>query len=129
MSEHDHEVSKQRHDVDMLDEYDFSQAKQGPVVSPAPGKTRITIRLDTDILQWFHDRVNAQGGGSYQALINQALRLYIMQTSMALPIDNIMQPHMLGSRILPQYGVRTETSDVLREIIRQIVREELARST
>lgn len=64
-------------DVDMRDEYDFSQAKRGPIVPTAPNKTRIAIRIDTDILNWFREQVNAQGGGSYQALMNQALRQYI----------------------------------------------------
>ena len=57
-------------DSDMREEYDFSQAKRGPVVPPAPNKTRITIRIDTDILNWFRENVNARGGGSYQTLIN-----------------------------------------------------------
>ncbi len=34
----------------MHEEYDFSQAKRGPIVPSAPNKTRITIRIDTDIL-------------------------------------------------------------------------------
>lgn len=56
---------------------DFGQAKRGPIVPAAPNKTRITIRIDSDILNWFRETVNARGGGSYQALINQALREYI----------------------------------------------------
>lgn len=43
----------------------------------APNKTRITIRIDTDILNWFREQINEQGGGSYQALMNQALREFI----------------------------------------------------
>jgi uncharacterized protein (DUF4415 family) len=62
---------------EMLEEYDFSQAKRGPVVPPSPNKTRITIRIDTDVLNWFREQVNARGGGSYQTFINQALREYI----------------------------------------------------
>ena len=62
---------------EMRKEYDFSQAKRGPIVPATPNKTRITIRIDTDILNWFRETVNARGGGSYQALINQALREYI----------------------------------------------------
>jgi uncharacterized protein (DUF4415 family) len=42
-----------------------------------PGKTRITIRLDADILQWFREKVNERGGGNYQTMINEALRAYI----------------------------------------------------
>ena len=33
-------------------EYDFSQGKRG-AVDIAAGKTRITIRLDEEILAWF----------------------------------------------------------------------------
>jgi hypothetical protein len=38
------------HDDDMLEEYDFSQAKRGLVI-PQPGKTRITIWVDTDVYE------------------------------------------------------------------------------
>ncbi len=58
----------------MKDEYDFSNAKRGPVVTAPPGKTRITIRIDEDVLAWFKDQVNLAGGGNYQTLMNQALR-------------------------------------------------------
>ncbi len=64
-------------DNEMLEEYDFSQAKRGPVVSTGLKKERITIRIDADILNWFRDYVNSRGGGSYQALMNQALREYV----------------------------------------------------
>ena len=46
----------------MQKEYDFGQAKRGPVVPPTPGKTRITIRIDDDILEWFRQQVDAAGG-------------------------------------------------------------------
>jgi len=58
-------------------EYDFDRADRGAVVKPSPGKTRITIRLDTDVLNWFRGQVHEAGGGSYQTLINEALREYI----------------------------------------------------
>lgn len=44
-----------------------------------PGKTRITIRLDNEVLDWFRDQVEARGGGSYQTMINNALREYIQR--------------------------------------------------
>jgi uncharacterized protein (DUF4415 family) len=59
--------------TDMLDEYDFCQTRRGLIVPAQPNKTRITIRIDTDILEWFREHVFANGGGSYQARINQAL--------------------------------------------------------
>ena len=58
----------------MKKEYDFSRGKRGPVVSVAKGKTRVTIRLDEDVVEWFREQVDAAGGGSYQSLMNQALR-------------------------------------------------------
>ena len=56
---------------------DFSKGKRGPVVPPDPNKTRITIRLDTDILDHFKGIVNEAGGGNYQTLINNVLRDHI----------------------------------------------------
>jgi uncharacterized protein (DUF4415 family) len=58
-------------------EYDFSKGKRGAVIAPDPGKTRITIRLDEDVIEWFREQVTAAGGGNYQSLINKALREYI----------------------------------------------------
>ena len=58
----------------MRAEYDFSRAKRGRVVSLPRGKTRITIRIDNDILEWFREQVHRSGGGNYQTLMNQALR-------------------------------------------------------
>ena len=64
-------------DDEMLEEYDFSRARRGPVVSIGTNKERITIRIDADVLNWFREYVSSRGGGSYQALMNQALRQYI----------------------------------------------------
>ncbi len=61
----------------MKREYDFSKAKRGAVLSIPKGKTRITIRLDDDILDWFRRQVEHAGGGNYQSLINEALRQHI----------------------------------------------------
>jgi len=61
----------------MKKEFDFSKAKRGPVIKVPRGKSRITIRLDDDVLEWFRERVDEAGGGNYQSLINQALREYV----------------------------------------------------
>ena len=68
----------------MRKEYDFSDAKRGPVVKPAAGKTRITIRLDDEVIEWFRQQVTEAGGGNYQTLINQALREYMRNTEQPL---------------------------------------------
>ena len=61
----------------MRQEYDFSKGKRGAVVPIPAGKTRVTIRLDTDLLDWFRDEVDKAGGGNYQSLINLALRDFV----------------------------------------------------
>ena len=61
----------------MRKEYDFSRGKRGAVVRTFPGKTRITIRIDDDVLQWFRNQAHKAGGGSYQTLINDALRTFM----------------------------------------------------
>jgi len=61
----------------MKKEYDFSKGKRGAVIAPAAGKTRITIRLDDEILDWFRREVHKAGGGNYQTLINKTLREHI----------------------------------------------------
>lgn len=81
----------------MKPEYDFSRAKRGPVAPPVAGKTRITIRLDDAILDWFRRRVHAEGGGNYQTLINQALQQHIARED-----------------------------DVLADTLRRVLREEMA---
>jgi uncharacterized protein (DUF4415 family) len=61
----------------MKKEYDFSKGKRGPVIPLPAGKTRITIGLDDDIIEWFRDRVNAAGGGNYQTMMNDVLRQFM----------------------------------------------------
>ena len=80
-------------------EHDFSAGKRGAVLAPPPGKTRITIRLDNDLLDWFRRQVHDAGGGNYQTLINDVLR------------ERVEAP-----------------SQTLEQTVRRVVREELARA-
>ena len=73
----------------MRKNYDFSNARRGAVLSVPPGKTRITIRLDDDVITWFHKRVNDAGGGNYHTLINQALRQLV--DAPAEPIEDTLR--------------------------------------
>jgi len=59
----------------MRKEYDFSKAVRGAVVA-SPGKTRITIMLDNDVIETFRARAEAEGRG-YQTAINETLRASI----------------------------------------------------
>ncbi len=72
---------------ELLRKYDFSKGKRGAVI-PQKGKTRITIFIDTDILEWFRDQAEREGRG-YQTAINQALRNYIKQDKR--PIQEIVK--------------------------------------
>lgn len=68
---------------------DFSQARRGSVVPPPKGKTRITIRLDDDVLAWYKARVHESGGGNYQTLINQSLRSIVESASE--PLESVVR--------------------------------------
>lgn len=61
--------------------YDFSKGKRGRVVAEPPmepGKVRITIRLDEDLVDYFGALADRSGGkAGYQTLINSALREYV----------------------------------------------------
>lgn len=83
----------------MKAKYDFSKGKRGAVLPQAGNKVRITIRLDRDIVDWFRSKVEEQGGGNYQSMLNDALRKHI---------EHQDQP--------------------LEEVLRRVVREELRAS-
>ena len=82
----------------MKKEYNFKNAKRGRVV-PQKGKTRITIYLDSDVIEEFRVRAD-QAGYGYQTMINEALRQYLAK----------------GEKPLSE------------EVIRQVIREELDRT-
>jgi hypothetical protein len=86
----------------MKREYDFSGGKRGAVVPCPRGKTRITIRIDDDVLQWFRDQVQKAGGGSYQTSINEALRAFIAAQDSRLE-DTLRR---VLREELPRYGAR-----------------------
>jgi len=56
----------------MRKQYDFSEGKRGAVIA-SPGKTRVTIMLDDDVIESFRARAETSGRG-YQTMINEALR-------------------------------------------------------
>ena len=73
----------------MKKEYDFSKGTRGAVVPLPVGKTRVTIRLDDDVLDWFRSEVDQAGGGNYQSLINQALREFV--SSQREPLEKTLR--------------------------------------
>lgn len=85
----------------MRKEYDFSKGKRGAVI-PSPGKTRITIMLDDDVIERFRVKAEAQGIG-YQTMINSALRAFLAAES----------------------GRETENRPLTVAVLREVLREEL----
>jgi toxin ParE1/3/4 len=67
----------------------------------APGKTRITIRLDGDVLAWFRGQV-ASAGGSYQTAINLALRDYIAREPLEATLRRVVREELASAAGAPQ---------------------------
>ncbi len=78
----------------MMTEYDFSKSRRGTVVPAAAGKTRITIRLDSDVIDWFRAQVNEAGGGNYQSLINEALKGHIQQHGLERTLRKLIREEL-----------------------------------
>ncbi len=76
---------------------DFSRAKRGPVVKLEPGKTKISIRLDNAVLEYFRAVVERAGGGNYQSLINDALLTHIHQRSMLEAVRQVVKEELSGA--------------------------------
>ena len=67
---------------------DFSSAKRGAVIPIEAGKTKISIRIDNAVIDYFRDQVEKANSGSYQTLMNDALVAFIQQKSV---IDAVRQ--------------------------------------
>ncbi len=78
----------------MKAEYDFSKARRGAVAPTIPGKTRITIRLDSDVIEWFKTQVNEAGGGNYQSLINETLKDHIKQQGLERTLRRLIREEL-----------------------------------
>jgi uncharacterized protein (DUF4415 family) len=73
---------------------DFSKGKRGPVITPNPGKTKISIRLDNTVLDHFRAMVEAAGGGNYQSLINDALVAQIQRKSVLIAMRKVVREEL-----------------------------------
>ena len=73
---------------------DFSRAKRGRVTPAEPGKTKISIRLDNEVLNYFRARADQAGGGNYQTLINDALVAHIHQRSVLDAVRQVVREEL-----------------------------------
>ena len=91
----------------MKKQYDFRDGRRGAVLRAPPGKTRITIRIDDDILQWFKVQVHKAGGGSYQTLINDALRRVAESAEQNLEgtLRRVLREELPRYRVPPKAGL------------------------
>ncbi len=85
---------------------DFSRARRGPVIKIEPGKTKISIRLDNTVLEYFRELVDEAGGGNYQTLINDALLDYVHRRSTLDAVREVVREefaqYSLGHRTDPR---------------------------
>jgi uncharacterized protein (DUF4415 family) len=65
----------------MKRESDVPKGRRSATLGAMTGKTRITIRIDDDVLAWFRARAREAGGASYQTLVNRALRAHVEASS------------------------------------------------
>ena len=79
---------------------DFKSATRGAVVRAAPGKTKISIRIDNAILDHFRRQAELAGGGSYQSLINDALVAVIHQRSILGAARRAIREEFARAKIL-----------------------------
>ena len=75
-------------------EIDFSGAKRGAVIPLEPGKTKISIRLDNSVIEYFRRQVEGSGGGNYQTSINDALVAFIGQRSVLDAVRQVVREEL-----------------------------------
>ena len=76
----------------MRKEYDVSGATRGAVIKE-PGKRRITIMLDSDVIAAFRERA-AESGRGYQTLINLALRDSLAKVELEDTLRRVMREEL-----------------------------------
>jgi len=86
----------------MRKEYDFSRAKRAVDVAhlvklqaESVGKTRITMRVDNGVLAAFKARAEISGG-SYQTMMNEALKQYALGLSLVDVVRATIREEMHG---------------------------------
>jgi uncharacterized protein (DUF4415 family) len=77
---------------------DLSRAKREAVLKPEPGKTKISIRLDNRVIEFFRATVDKSGGGNYQTLINDALLEHIHRRSTLDAIRQVVREELAPYR-------------------------------
>ncbi len=83
---------------------DFSRAKRGAVAKPGLGKTKISIRLDNAVIEYFRNLVDKAGGGNYQTLINDALLEHVHRRSALDVVRQVVREELASYGTTPKTG-------------------------
>ena len=83
-------------------EIDFSKAQRGPVIAVEPGKTKISIRVDNIVIDYFRGQVERAGTGNYQTLMNDALVAFIQQRSVIDAVRLVVREELSAPRAKPR---------------------------
>ncbi|HYN62380.1 MAG TPA: BrnA antitoxin family protein [Rubrivivax sp.] len=81
---------------------DFSSAKRGAVIPLEPGKTKISIRIDNAVIEYFRAQVERTGSGNYQTLMNDALVAFIQQRSVIDAVRQVVREELLAPKAKPR---------------------------
>ena len=81
---------------------DFSNARRGPVIPAEPGKTKISIRIDSAVIEHFRAQVERAGSGNYQTLMNDALVAFIRQGAVIDAVRQVVREELSGTVAKPR---------------------------
>lgn len=88
--------------ADPARDIDFSRARRGAVIKMEPGKTKISIRLDNTVIEYFRSAVLKAGSGNYQTLMNDALLNYIQQRDVLDAVRQVVREELRPVRTRPR---------------------------
>ena len=63
-------------------------------------EARITIRIDNVVLDWSRARVHESGEGSYQTLMNDALREHMSRQSLEQTLRRVLKDELRRLKVL-----------------------------
>ena len=81
---------------------DFSKGKRGAVIPAEPGKTKISIRIDNSVIEYFRGQVERAGGGNYQTQMNDALVAFIQQRSVIDAVRQVVREELSAPKTRPR---------------------------
>lgn len=91
-------------------EHDYKTARRGAVIQ-STGKTRVTMYLDDDVLDFFRERATKLGRG-YQTIINSELRGLMEGTAEAGEIVTLTIRDEMSDLVRTMHEIKKEVVEV-----------------